>query len=376
MNNIDKNGNNYKVKNKKRDPGIDIIRLIAMYCIVMNHILLYTNAYDKFYKSKKQLKYLNIFTDWHNDGFILISGIVGYKSNRYSNLLYLWLTVLFYSLGIHLYYRINKKNFIEINSISIDFFPIIFQKYWYFTAYFGMYLFLPVINKGISILSKYEHKLVVITTLGFFVIWKDFKNPTNDVFNMVSGNSMIWFMTFYLTGAYIGKYRAIYFGIKKYLYCFILLFIFTFFSYFYIEMKINNNYNGNILVFTFLMKIFTWRYDSFLKITQSITACLLFLQISYNKYIEKITCFLGPHVFGIYLIHNNKLIKNNIIKQIFSKTPNDLTLNSTIFILLLKSLEICIFSIIIDYLRNLLFNILRLRKICIFFEQLLLKIFI
>ena len=33
----------------------------------------------------------------------------------------------------------------------------------YFTAYFGMYLYLPVINKGISLLTKSEFKLVVIS---------------------------------------------------------------------------------------------------------------------------------------------------------------------------------------------------------------------
>ena len=376
MNNTDKNEQIFKVKDKKRNPGVDIIRIIAMYCIVMNHILFYTNAYDKFYKNKKQLMNLNIFTDWHNDGFILISGIVGYKTNRYSNLIYLWLTVLFYSLGIHLYYRIVKKKFIETNSFSADFFPIIFRKYWYFTAYFGMYLFLPVINKGISILSKYEHKLVVVTTLGFFVIWKDFKNTKNDVFNMISGYSMIWLMTFYLTGSYIGKYQVIYSGTKKYISCFIYIFIYIFVSYLYIKIKIEKINNEKLThLITFLKKILSWRYDSFIKITQSITACLFFLQLSYNKYLDKIICFLGPHVFGIYLIHNNKLMKENLLQHIFSTTPINSSLTSIIILLLFKSIQIFILSIIIDYLRNLLFIRLRLRKICVFIEKFLIKVF-
>ena len=36
---------------------------------------------------------------------------------------------------------------IELNK---DYYPMIFNRYWYFTAYFGMYLILPVINKGIA----------------------------------------------------------------------------------------------------------------------------------------------------------------------------------------------------------------------------------
>ena len=50
------------------------------------------------------------------------------------------------------------------------FFPVIFYKYWYFSEYFGMYLFLPVINKGLSILNQnelntYIHKQLQSITL-------------------------------------------------------------------------------------------------------------------------------------------------------------------------------------------------------------------
>ena len=89
-----------------------------MYTIVLNHFLVFGNAFRKFSKYKEQLNLLHIFTDWHNNGFALISGIVGYRSNKYSNLLYLWLTVFFYSVGIHLYIKIFKRKYI----INYDFY--------------------------------------------------------------------------------------------------------------------------------------------------------------------------------------------------------------------------------------------------------------
>ena len=95
---------------------------------------------------------------------------------------------------------------------------MIFQVYWYFSTYFGMYLFLPVINKGIAQLSKYEFRLVVMSTLGILVLWKDYKNKKTDVFHLNSGGSVIWFLIFYLTGAYIGKYRVDYNGFKKFVF--------------------------------------------------------------------------------------------------------------------------------------------------------------
>lgn len=58
-------------------------------------------------------------------------------------------------------------------------------------------------------------------------------------------------------------------------------------------------------------KILTKRSDSLLRIAQSITVCLFFLQIHFNKHIGKIICFLGPLSFGIYLIHIHPLMNYN-----------------------------------------------------------------
>ena len=74
-----------------------------MYTIVLNHIIFFGNGYKHFPKHIRPLSLVHSITDWNTNGFILISGIVGYKTKKYSNLFYLWLTVLFYSVGIHKY---------------------------------------------------------------------------------------------------------------------------------------------------------------------------------------------------------------------------------------------------------------------------------
>jgi surface polysaccharide O-acyltransferase-like enzyme len=367
-------------KQKKRNAGIDLLRLIGMFFIILNHFLCFGGLFRKYSKFKKELTYLHIFTDWHYNGFTLISGIIGYKTNRYSNLLYLWLTVFFYSVGVHLYVKTFKKNFIITNDISKEFFPIVFKRYWYFTIYFGMYLFLPVINKGISCLTKYELRLVIISTLGIFVFWKDLNNPNIDVFTMNGGSSIIWFITYYLVGAYIGKYKIDYSGLKKYIFCFICLFIYFISSYLHIKLYVDelNFKNGNFTraLVSIARKMFSTRLDSFLRVAQSTTICLFFLQIYYNKYLDKIICFLGPLAFGIYLIHAHPILVINLLKHIFDNESKEMNLTSIISILLLKSLKMFVFSLIVDYLRNILFNLMKLRKICIFFEFTIKKLFL
>ena len=293
--------------------------------------------------------------------------------------MYLWLTVFFYSVGIHLFFKYLKKNSLLPNKIIIEFFPIIFKRYWYFTAYFGMYLFLPIINNGISFLSKAQFKFVVISTLFVFVIWKDLQNPNKDVFNMESGYSMIWLLTLYLVGAYIGKYKVDYSGIKHFIFCFIYSFLYLLISFLYIQVRkkgiiLKKGYNlpklGIILV-----KILRFRYDSIVKVLQSITTCLFFLQIRYNKYISKIICFLGPHTFGIYLIHNNHLVIKNFVKHIYESNSNNLSPCSVLFQILIKPLKMFIFCVIIDYFRNLLFILLKIRKFCILLEEKIKQLF-
>ena len=145
---------NSKLLKNQRNPGIDIIRLIGMYLIVFHHFISFGRLLSKYPIFKKEILFVESFINWHNNSFALISGIVGYKKSRYSNLLYLWFTVFFYSVGIYLYVGIFNKNYIKTRNFTAYFFPIIYKRYWYFTAYFGMYLFLPIINSGISCLNS------------------------------------------------------------------------------------------------------------------------------------------------------------------------------------------------------------------------------
>ena len=142
-NNSNSNKDDNKQIKKERNPGIDLVRLLTQYCIVLVHFLEVGNVYKYFYKHERTLRLIQSFIEWHNNAFILISGIVGYKTNKYSNLLYLWLMVVFYSVGINKYFLTYKKKEFRVNQdINKLHYPMIFNIYWYFTKYFGMYLFL------------------------------------------------------------------------------------------------------------------------------------------------------------------------------------------------------------------------------------------
>ena len=373
----DKNGisNNQKII-KKRNAGIDLIRIVAMIGIVYTHILYQGRGiltYPK-YRTRILSSYTYIF--WHNNAYALISGIVGYKSTKYSNLLYLWLCVVFFSLIIRFYYLIFRKN-AKLEDKLKDFFPAISGSYWYFTAYFVMFLFLPAINKGIQHLSKPEFKLLVMGIYGILISWQTLMNNKEDHFQMNKGISSLWLLCLYIIGAYIGKYNIVYTGIKRYIliviYLTIFIFLCTLFNK-YSYTVVSNTGNNNPILIYIIKKLLPDDINNIYKATLSLSVTLFFLQLKYNEYLSKIISFLGPLTFGVYLIHLNPNVVNNYLSNILNGESRNLTENEVIRMFILKVIKIFVVCIIFEYLRYLLFNILKIREICIFIERIAYKI--
>ena len=366
-------------KLKIRNPGIDLIRITGMFCIIIHHILFHGGLLEK-YDKFKVLNLINIFCYWHNTSFILISGMVGYKTCKYSNLLFLWLCVLFYSVGIHLFTIIFLPGFIIHYNIIDSFFPIIFSKYWFFSVYFGLYLLLPVVNKGIEFLYQYELKLVFVSTIGIYIIWNYLLNPNEDIYFIRQGNSISYFLIIYITGAYFGKYliNKSYKGIKKYMFYFINLFIYIFsslFCYFWTLVNIDEQKGFKMVLSRIFSRLFVFSRSSFTIILQTLSIALSFTQIKFNKYISKVISFFGPMIFGVYLIHDNKIIRYNIINNIFNEVSKDTSCNKVIFLLFLKAIKIYVISIIIEIIRHYIFILCRIKKFCIYLEVIIIKLF-
>ena len=362
---------------KKRIAGIYLLRIISMIGIVYNHVLFKGKGIYKYNIYKSKIKSSLTYLFWHDNVYALISGIVGYKSTKYSNLFYLWLSVVFYSLGIH-YYYLNKKGARVSGELYRGYYPAVYGRYWYFSSYVGMFFFLPAINKGIQYLNKSEFNLLVMSIFGIFVFWHTYHKSKNDYFKINGGLSTIWLLCLYIMGAYIGKFNIKYTGIKNYIICFVYFLIFLFLC------NINNKYtNYTILAFNvnfktkmrnFIKRLISNNLNSVIKTSQAFLITLFFLQLKYNKYLSKFNIFLGPLTFGVYLIHTNNNVIINYLSKLLDGESLYLTANEVIIMLILKAIKVFIQCIIIEYLRHLLFTILKIRKICMFIEKAAFKI--
>ena len=107
---------------------------------------------------------------------------------------------------------------------------------------------------------------------------------------------------------------------------------------------------------------------------QSISITLLCLQIKYNKLIAKIISFFSPLTFAVYLIHMNHIFCENIISNIFKNDKGDLNLNSLMILVIIKCFKIFFICCFIEYLRQILFAILKIKNLSIYIEKLVWKI--
>ena len=351
-----------------RNPNIDSLRILGMLAIIIHHLLLHGKAMSK-YKRFKELRLLNLLCMWHVSSFGLISGITINKTHKFYNLLYLWILVVFYSFFFEIV--INKLNNrpIIIEKFITDLFPVIHNKYWYFTSYFGMFPFLPFIKKSIMLLSLIEIKKIIYFMIGIFIIWVSYYK---DPFSLNGGYSPISLLIFYIFGAYTGKY----FFFKKItnriiigLICFILFLMVSLITY---NINIKNCFPN---MEQKLKNLFRPSIKSLPTVCQVFSITIFVSQIKFNNFLSRIITIIGPLTFDVYLIHENRCIRDNYIKKSFSEIPNNICYKYILFLVIKKAFIIFIISIFISYLRSIIFRILKVKDFCIICELMITKIF-
>ena len=106
INNVLRNNHINKIQktiySKKRNYGIDLLRIFSMINIINLHI---NRKIGVFKIDSKNIQFKNIwrleaFSFFAVDCFGLISGIVGFNAYKFSNLIYLWFISLFYCVAI------------------------------------------------------------------------------------------------------------------------------------------------------------------------------------------------------------------------------------------------------------------------------------
>lgn len=193
---------------KDRNYGIDALRIVSMFMVVILHLIsrggimhgavaLSSNYWIACFLEITCYCAVNVYA--------LISGYVMHDKNiKFSNLINLWFEVLFYSFSITLVIHFIDNTIIDNKLVLSAIFPVSFEAYWYFTAYFALFLFIPFLNKLIKNFDIQDAKIYIIISTILFCFLPIILQ--SDLFKFSNGYSFFWLINLFIIGALIKKY--------------------------------------------------------------------------------------------------------------------------------------------------------------------------
>ena len=349
-----------KVKlNPNRNYGIDFLRILSMLFVLLLHILKHGGILanlEKFSLAYNIAWFVEICAFCAVNCYALISGFFGYSSKqKYSNIINLYFQTAFYAvLATGIFYIMNpdeigKRAFIKAV------FPFGFNVYWYFTAYFCMFFFIPFMNKILEVCDfKQLTGLVSASIIFFSIIPLIFKS---DVYFTNNGYTVLWVSVLYIIGGYIRKYE--------------------------LHKKISNIkcillYFGAVLV-TFGQKVITEyvkfivdgktvneglfiKYTSPTMVICAVSLLCLFAKVDFKDGMKKLTAIFSPFAFSVYLIHTAPYVWSKVMKNRFVTFAE---FNPIVMILVVFATAIGIFALcsLIDFVRVQLFKMFRIKEL-------------
>lgn len=331
----------------KRNFGIDILKSVSMLFVVLVHIFGHGGILEtvplghvNFYISN----FVFVCIICAVNVFVICTGYL-YADRKYnlSNIVSLWFQVFFYSVLISsvlyfLGYSVTGRDLLE------SFFPVLRDRYWFFTQYFALFLFIPLLNK--IALNKILLKKVLIISFVLFSL------VSTSLFKQAEGCSFLWFCVLYLIGAYI----KLYYISKKntLLYYFLSVTVYSVIYIFIVYLVAKGTLKQDLLYIP---------YTNPLVLFSAICLFLCFEKINIRKG-TKIISPVSSLSFGVYLISDHLLVRKFFMTDKFICFAN---YPFYLFILYVFLCGIGIFAvcIIADYVRLVLFRLLHIKNLSV-----------
>lgn len=341
---------------KNRDYGIDLLKIISMLMVVVLHINGQGGVFENINSTFQYVCFhgLESVCIISVNLFALITGYLYYgRDFKIKNIFSLWTQVFFYSFGITLLFQIFNSNVVNARTWLEACFPILSKQYWYFSAYFLLFLLIPFLNNAFEKMSKRWSSFLIFVIL----LLCGLDNLIEDAFALKTGYSTMWLIVLYLVGAAIKKYD---YSIKikgkavKPIWYLI----------------ISGGFVCLGLALALVRKEFlpelpikTYRYTSIVNIFASIFFFIFFVKLKIKESkVSKIISKISTLSFGCYLIHVHPLVFTYIWRGLFAFV---LSYNAIIAFVIIVGMTICIYfsCVLIEWIRSKLFQIMHINQL-------------
>ena len=337
------------VKAPARSYGVDTLRIVSMLMIAAVHIFTQGGVLAASAEGSAgwyAAWILRIFMIVDVNCFGLITGYVSVDSRfRASRVILLWFQLFAWSVVISALFRIFGDSAFQPMS---TFFPVMSGRWWYMTAYFGIVLFVPFIGPLFDRISRRQASMLVCALICVFSLLPSVYNT--DSFKLHGGYAMAWLGILALIGGYIKRFEPF-----------------------------KNIRRGWIIIYVLCMVcVCAWKFtataagwawpDRFISFTSifvligSVSFLLFFARISMAPPVKRVTKFVAPMAFGVYLIHVHPCVWNKLLAGRFAFLAER---NAAVMILgvIASALGIFIVCAALDRVRGLLFKLLRIDKL-------------
>lgn len=310
-----------------RQSNIELLRIICMVMILAHHFCVHSSfLYDVNVLSINRLWYEFLYTGGKIgvNIFILITGYFSFRNVtlKMGKLFQFYFQIIFYSVVIYLIFLIFKLpvgddgNFVFTwRTLADTLLPVTSAQWWFVSGYFVIILISPFLNYFIHSISRTGLKIVLIILGILYVLIPTFYFDTSFFTSNWDRNPVLWFAFLYLLGAYYGKY-GFRFNAKPGI--LLLLFfgtcILTFGSTIIFDL-VGMNHPWFL---TDSKNMYMYEMQSLPLLFASVCLFAAFLKIDIGSH--KFINFVSSVTFGIYLIHDNQLLRELLWKTIVRDT--------------------------------------------------------
>ena len=281
---------------KTRNYGIDLLRLVLMFMVCLLHVLGQGGVLAACQPGEANYMFfwlLKCLSFCAVDCFALISGYVAVnKPQNRAKLVDMWFQVWFYSCLLSVLLTVlGLGGDLSVRTLIKYSMPVSFEIYWYFSAYFVLFLAMPILNKALFEMEEATAGKVFLLMFALFSVL----GIVSDAFQTHQGYSAIWLIMLYCMGVLAKRSRLLE---KKPTWLLIALLLlcgfFTWCSY--------------VLLHTELLL-------QYISPTMLAAALLLTVIFSRIRLEGKVLRKLAPLAFGIYLFQLNPVIWQDILKD-------------------------------------------------------------
>ncbi len=296
--------------------GLDLLKILCMLMIISLHFISHGGLSDYFADSSVNnyvMQLLRSVSICSVNVFVLVSGyfMVSKSTLNFKRLLSIALAVWFYAwVYFALTYFLNLSDF-GIKEIMKSLLPISFKLYWFPSCYLCLCLLSPFLNKLLHSMSLKMSSFFIGVLFVLLSVWSDLAVMA-DPMGVSKGYSVAWFIFLYCLAGFIGIHKDSFFPKMQkrhwgWTFLIATLLIFGVDA----VIGIMSNYIGLIERYD-LAHHFT-RYCSVLVVVQSVALFMFFRSIEKMPgALCKISNFIAPLTFGVYLVHDNANIRNII----------------------------------------------------------------